>query len=80
MLSQARYNNEEDMIDDEDEDVGINVYSMALAKREGLYSVSVFGIHEVWGSSPRCGWLHVWPEEGSICQCLILYALTVAML
>ena len=34
MLSQARYDDEEAMIDD-DEDVGSNFYSMALARREG---------------------------------------------
>ena len=35
MLSRARYEDEEDMVD-EDEDVGTNFYTMALMRREGL--------------------------------------------
>ena len=46
MLSCARYNGEEEMIDEE-EDVGTNFYSMSLAKREGLlfgYTIgAIFG-------------------------------------
>jgi nicotinamide mononucleotide adenylyltransferase len=56
MLSLARYDGEEDMVDEE-EDSGFNLYSTSLTRKEGLCLATPLELF--WEESYEGEWLHI---------------------